>query len=173
MPGIRAIFRVAATTLSGATLLDREKNTRQLAVAHDRLADSIVGRVAPEYPDRFIRRFRFSAARLQLVWHGRNADPAVIAAVAGGTDTDVRALTAIRRTTGFGKTGRILAMGWLALRLWPFSPLYLAVHLMRNRFVLDRNRQYVTDWMHRMDEAGKAMTGAAGSSNKPADISGH
>jgi hypothetical protein len=38
--------------------------------------------------------------------------------------------------------------------------------------VLDRNRQYVTDWMHRMDEAGKAMTAAAGASDKPADISG-
>jgi hypothetical protein len=41
------------------------------------------------------------------------------------------------------------------------------VHLMRNRFVLDRNRQYVTDWMHRMDEAGKAMTAAARASDKP------
>jgi glycosyltransferase involved in cell wall biosynthesis len=172
VPGIRAIFRVAATTLSGATLLDREKNTRQLAVAHDRLTNSIVGHTAPDYPDRFVRRLRFSAARLQLVWHGKTADPAVIAAVAGGTDTDARALEAIRRTTGFGSAGRILAMGWLALRLWPFSPLLLAAHLLRNRIVLDRNRDYVTDWMHRMDEAGKAMTAAARASDKPAGISG-
>jgi hypothetical protein len=44
-------------------------------------------------------------------------------------------------------------------------------HLMRNRFVLDRNRQYVTDWMHRMDEAGKAMTNTTGASDKPTDSS--
>ena len=105
------------------------------------------------------------------MWHGANADPAVIAAVAGGTDTDVSTLTAIRKTTGFGTAGRILAMGWLALRLWPLSPLHLAVHLMRNRFVLDRNRQYVTGWMHRMEEAGKAMTAAARTNDKPRDVS--
>jgi glycosyltransferase involved in cell wall biosynthesis len=173
VPGIRAIFRVAATTLSGATLLDREKNIRQLADAHDRLANSIVGQIAPDYPNLFVRRLQFSAARLQLVRHGRNADPAVIAAVAGGTDTDVRALTAIRQIAGFGRAGQILAMAWLAFRRWPFSPLHLMVHLMRNRSVLDlNNRQYVTHWMHRMDEAGKAMTTAAGASDKPADVSG-
>ncbi len=158
VPGIRAVFRVAANTLSGATLLDQNKNSRQLAVAHDRLSASIVGQLAPDYPDLFSRRMRFSAARLQLLWNGRNADPDVIARVAGGTDTDIRALKAIRQTLGFGISGRVLALGWLAIRLRPFSPSYLMVHLIRNRFTLIRNRRRVTDWMHRMDEAGRAIT---------------
>src|SRR5439155_11875267 len=75
VPGIRAIFRVAANTLSGSTLLDQNENTRQLETARTRLSTSIVGQLAPCYPDLFVRRMRFSAARLQLAWNGRNADP--------------------------------------------------------------------------------------------------
>jgi hypothetical protein len=86
VPGIRAVFRVAANTLSGATLLNQNENIRQLAAARERLSASVVGRMAPDYPDLFSRRMRFSAARLQLVWNGRNADPKVIVKVAGGTD---------------------------------------------------------------------------------------
>jgi glycosyltransferase involved in cell wall biosynthesis len=181
VPGIRAVFRVAASTLSGATLLDQNENTRQLAVAHERLSSSIVGQLAPDYPDLFSRRMRFSAARLQLVWNGRNADPDVIVRVAGGTDSDIKALTAIRRTIGFGMAGRALALGWLALRLRPFSPSYLILHLMRNWFTLIGNHRRVTDWMHRMDQAGRAIRAAASTeatapaetSNKPADLHGH
>jgi glycosyltransferase involved in cell wall biosynthesis len=161
VPGIRAVFRVAANTLSGATLLDQNKNTRQLAVAHERLAASIVGRLAPDYPDLFSRRMRFSAARLQLVWHREKADPDVIVGVAGGTDTDIKALSGIRQTIGFGMAGRTLALGWVTLRLRPFSPLYLMVHLIRNRFTLIRSRPHVTDWMHRMDDASAAIKTAA------------
>jgi glycosyltransferase involved in cell wall biosynthesis len=181
VPGIRAVFRVAPSTLSGSTLLDQNENTRQLAVARERLATSIVGQLAPDYPDLFARRMRFSAARLQLVWNGRNADPHAIVKVAGGTDIDVKALTAIRQTIGFGRMGRVLAQGWLTLRLRPFSLLYLMVHLMRNRFALIRNRRRVTDWMRRMDDAGRAIMTAASTSvtfvpaeasDRPADSHG-
>jgi glycosyltransferase involved in cell wall biosynthesis len=161
VPGIRAVFRVAANTLSGATLLDQNENTRQLAVARERLSASVVGRIAPDYPDLFSRRMRFSAARLQLVWNGRNADPDVIVKVADGTETDIKTLKAIHRTIGFGGLGRILAFGWLTFRLRPFSPLYLMVHTLRNRFTLIRNRRRVSDWIHRMDAARREMMPAA------------
>src|SRR6266700_2294942 len=36
VPGIRAVFRVAAGTLSGSTLLDQDENIRQLRVARER-----------------------------------------------------------------------------------------------------------------------------------------
>jgi glycosyltransferase involved in cell wall biosynthesis len=157
LPGIRAAFRVAASTLSGSTLLDQNENIRQLAVARERLSTSIVGQLAPDYPDLFARRLRFSGARLQLVWHGRNADPNVIVKVAGGTDTDMKVLTKIRQSIGFGIVGRVLALGWLTLRLRPFSPLYLMVHTLRNQFALIRNRRRVTDWIHRMDDASRKM----------------
>jgi hypothetical protein len=182
VPGIGAVFRVAASTFSGSTLLDQNENTRQLAIARERLATSIVGQLAPDYPDLFARRMRFSAARLQLVWNGRNADPGVIVKVAGGTGTDIKALTAIRQTIGFGRMGRVLAQGWLTLRLRPFSLLYLMVHLIRNRFTLIRNRRRVTDWMRRMDDARREiMTAAdpdltaipAGARNEHADPHGH
>jgi glycosyltransferase involved in cell wall biosynthesis len=167
LPGIRAIFRVDASTLSGSTLLNQNENMRQLGVARERLATSIVGRLAPDYPDLFARRLRFSAARLQLVWHGRNADPKIIAKVAGGTDPDVRALTAIRQTIGFGMVGRVLALGWLTLRLWPFSPLSLMVHTLRNRFTSMNNRQRVADWLGRMDEARREIVAAANTGRTP------
>src|SRR6266566_3188011 len=133
VPGIRAVFRVANNTLSASTLLDQSENTRQLEIARQRLSTSIVGQLAPGYPDLFARRLRFSAARLQLVWNGRNADPGVIVKVAGGTDTDIKALRAIRQTIGFGVMGRAFAVGWLTLRLRPFSSLHLIVHLLRNK----------------------------------------
>jgi glycosyltransferase involved in cell wall biosynthesis len=161
LPGIRAIFRVAASTLSGSTLLNQNENMRQLGVARERLATSIVGRLAPDYPDLFARRLRFSAARLQLVWHGRNADPGTIVKVAGGTHTDVKALTIIRQTIGFCMVGRILAFGWLTLRLWPFSPLSLLVHTLRNRLTSMNNRQRITDRLHQMDDARQQIMAAA------------
>jgi glycosyltransferase involved in cell wall biosynthesis len=157
VPGIRAAFRVGPATLSGSTLLDQNENTRQLAVARERLSTSIVGQLAPDYPDLFARRLRFSAARLQLVWHGRNADPGVIVKVAGGADIDMKVLTKIQTSIGFGTMGRVLALSWLTFRLMPFSPLYLAVHAVRNRFTLIRNRRRVTDWIHRMDDAQSEM----------------
>jgi glycosyltransferase involved in cell wall biosynthesis len=159
VPGVRAVFRVAASTLSGSTLLDQSENMRQLGVARERLLTSIVGQLAPNYPDLFARRLRFSAARLQLAWNGRNADPDVIVRVAGVADTGTKALTIIRQTFGFGRTGQVLALGWLTLRLRPFSSIYIIVHSLRNRFTLIRNRRRVIDWIHRMnDEARKIIT---------------
>ena len=141
--------------------------TITLAIARERLSTSIVGRLAPGYPDLFARRLRFSAARLQLVWNGQNADPSAIVSLAGGTDTDIKALTVIRQIIGFGPVGRILAVGWLTFRLRPFSPLYLMVHLFRNRFTLIRNRRRVTDWIRRMDDARREMMTAADSYGTP------
>jgi glycosyltransferase involved in cell wall biosynthesis len=167
VPGVRAVFRVAASTLSGSTLLDQNENTRQLEIARERLSTSIVGQLAPDYPDLFARRMRFSAARLQLVWNGRNSDPNVIVKVAGGADTDIKALAAIHQTIGFGTMGRILALGWLTFRLRPFSPFYLMVHSLRNRFTLILNRRRITDWIRRMDDARREMITAAGTGASP------
>jgi glycosyltransferase involved in cell wall biosynthesis len=167
VPGVRAVFRVGTSTLSGSTLLDQNENIRQLEIARERLSTSIVGQLAPGYPDIFARRFRFSAARLQLVWNGRNADPNVIVKVSGGTDTDIKALAAIHQTIGFGTMGRILALGWLTFRLRPFSPFYLMVHLLRNRFTLIRNRRRITDWIRRMDDARREIITAAGTGASP------
>jgi hypothetical protein len=158
VPGVRAVFRVAASTFSGSTLLDQNENTRQLAIARERLATSIVGQLAPDYPDLFARRMRFSAARLQLVWNGRNADSGAIVAVAGGTDTDMKVLTAVCQTIGFGGVGRVLALGWLTLRLRPFSLLHLMVHAVRNRFTLIRNRRHLIGWIHRMNGVRRETT---------------
>jgi len=167
VPGIRAVFRVASTTLSGSTRLDQTENIRLLAIARERLSTSIVGKLAPGYPDLFARRLRFSAARLQLVWNGQNADPSAIVSLAGGTDTDIKALAAIRQTIGFGMIGRAFGVGWLTFRLKPFSPLYLIAHSLRNRFALIRNRRRITDWTRRMEDARREMITAAGTAASP------
>jgi glycosyltransferase involved in cell wall biosynthesis len=183
VPGVRAVFRVAPSTLSASTLLDQGENIRQLAIARQRLSTSIVGQLAPDYPDLFARRLRFSAARLQLVWNRRNADPRVIAEVAGGADTDIKALRAIRQTIGFGAMGRAFAVSWLTLRLRPFSPLYLIVHLLRNWFTFIRNRRRIMEWIRQMEDARREMVTAnaetdrnpvpAGASDERAALRGH
>jgi glycosyltransferase involved in cell wall biosynthesis len=174
VPGVRAVFRVAASTLSGSTLLDQNKNIRQLEIARERLASSVVGRLAPDYPAAFARRLQFSAARLQLVWHGRNADPEIIVKVAGGNDRDRTALTAIRRGFGFGPIGRLLAIGWLTLRLRPFAPLSLMVHLLRNRFTLMRNRRALVEAIRAVDDARREMmTGADAVGPSASAAAGH
>jgi glycosyltransferase involved in cell wall biosynthesis len=167
LPGIRAVFRVAANTLSASALLDQKENANQLGIARDRLATSIVGELAPGYPELFARRMRFSATRLQLVWNGPNADPGVIVRVAGGTDTDMRTLTAIRQTVGFGIVGRFLALGWLTLRLRPFSPFYLLVHTLQNRFTLLNNRRRVAGWLLRMDDARREILATTDTDRSP------
>ncbi len=161
VPGIRAVFRVAASTLSGSTLLDQDENVRQLAIARERLSSSIVGRLAPGYADLFARRMQFSAARRQLVWNGPNADPDIIVRVASGTDSDAKALTTIRETIGFGAVGRALAVIWLTLRLRPFSLLLLLAHSLRNKVTFMRNRRRIADWVGRMDDAGRQIMARA------------
>jgi hypothetical protein len=158
---------VAATTLSGSTLLDQTENIRLLAVARERLETSVVGQLAPSYPDLFARRLRFSAARLQFVWKGRNADPGAVVGVAGGTDLDIRALTTIRRTVGFGMLGRTMALAWITVRLRPFSPLFLIVHRLQNWFTLHLNRRRVSDWLRRMDDTRLDLGTAAGADRIP------
>jgi glycosyltransferase involved in cell wall biosynthesis len=161
LPGIRAAFRVDAGTLSGSTLLDQNENIRQLAVARERLSASIVGQLAPHYPDLFTRRLQFSAARLQLVWNQRNADPKAIVKVTGGTDRDLKVLNSIHQKVGFGMIGRALALGWLTLRLRPFSTLFLIGHSLQNLYTLTLSRRRIAGWIRRMDEANKKMMIAA------------
>jgi hypothetical protein len=52
-------------------------------------------------------------------------------------------------------------LGWLTLRLWPFSPLSLVVHTLRNRSMSMNNRQRVADWLHQMDDARRQIIAAA------------
>ncbi len=164
VPGVNAVFRVASSTLSGATRLDETKYVQQLAAARQRLANSIVGQLAPRYPELFARRLRFSAARLQLVWNGPAADPNVVARTAGGSRADVRALTAIRQTVGLGKIGQLMAVAWLTARLRPFSPLHLVAHAIANRFARLHHRRRLQDWICRMDRECAEILSAANSS---------
>jgi glycosyltransferase involved in cell wall biosynthesis len=167
VPGVRAVFLVAAETLSGSARLDPDENTRQLAVARERLSASIIGQLAPDYPDLFARRLRFSAARLQLVQSDRSADPRAVVEVAGGTDTDLKVLATIRQTIGLRWMGRLLALGWLTFRLRPFSPAHLMVHALRNWFTLIRQRQRVTRWIRRMDDARRMIMTASAADRFP------
>lgn len=163
VPGVNAVFRVASSTLSGATRLDETKHVQQLAAARQRLANSIVGQLAPGYPELFVRRLRFSAARLQLVWNGPAADPKAIVRIAGGSGADFRALTVIHQTIGLGKIGRLVAIAWLTVRLRPFSPLHLVAHAIANRFARLRHRRRLHDWICKMNKECAEILSAAAS----------
>jgi hypothetical protein len=143
--------------LSASSVLDPHECARLVALAEGRLMNSIVGRRSPGYPDLFARRLRFSAARMHFVWNGASADPVNISDAAHGDSRDLRVLGAIKRRIGFGKLGRILALGWLAIRLHPFAFLSLAVHMTRNRWVLRRNRARIQERIRYLDALGAKL----------------
>jgi hypothetical protein len=151
VPGVYGVWQVAANTFSAASILDPEEGSRLLALAEKRLLESAIGRVVPDYPGLFARRLRFSAARMRFVWSGRDADPAAIVQAAGGNERDRRLLDAIKRSIGFGRFGRLLALGWLSARLRPFAPSSIVFHLLRNRWVLMLNRARVQARLRELD----------------------
>jgi hypothetical protein len=55
----------------------------------------------------------------------------------------------------------------LTLRLWPFSPLSLIVHTLRNRLTSMNNRQRIADWLGRMDDARREIVAAANIARRP------
>jgi hypothetical protein len=158
VPGVYGVWQVASDTLSASSVLDPDESARLVALAEQRLKSSVVGHRAPEYPAHFARRLRFGAARMHFVWRGPDADPLAITAAAEGNERDLRLLSAIKRRIGFGKLGRSLALGWLAVRLRPFAPASLAVHLMRNRLVLKRNRSRIEEHLRGLDAFGVELT---------------
>jgi hypothetical protein len=157
VPGVYGVWQVAADSLSASSVLDPHECARLVALAEGRLMSSIVGRRSPEYPDLFARRLRFSAARMHFVWNGADADPIKINDAAHGDSRDLRVLGAIKRRIGFGKLGRILALGWLAIRLHPFALPSLAIHLTRNRWVLQRNRARIQERIRYLDALGAKL----------------
>jgi glycosyltransferase involved in cell wall biosynthesis len=163
VPGVRAVFRVAASTLSGSAILDQNRSMRQLQIARELLSKSVVGQLSPDYPDTFARRIRFFAARMQFAWYGSDADPSAVVAAAAGANIDLKVLTAIRKVAGFGTVGRTLAMSWLTLRMRPAAPLSLVVPVLRNRLAFVRNRRYIASWVVRMEEISKEMLNATAS----------
>jgi hypothetical protein len=158
VPGVYGVWQVASDTLSASSVLDPHESARLVAVAEERLRNSVIGHQAPEYPGRFARRLRFGAARMHFVWRGSDAAPAKVTEAADGNERDLRLLSAIKRSIGFGKLGRALALGWLAVRLRPFAPASLAMHLMRNRWVLRRNRSRIQEQLRYLDELGVKLT---------------
>jgi glycosyltransferase involved in cell wall biosynthesis len=140
LPGVFGVWQVAAESLSARSILDREEAERLIDLGRTGLAASPVGRIASDYPETFVRRLRFSGARMHLVWHGRSADPEVIASLAGGNAVDRKVLVAIRRALGLRRLGRILTLGWLAARLRPMTLTALVLNSVRNKFVMRRNK---------------------------------
>jgi glycosyltransferase involved in cell wall biosynthesis len=154
VPGVYGVWQVSSDSLSASSVLDRRESARLVALAEERLRDSIIGRRAPEYPSLFARRLRFGAARMHFVWSGSDAQPANITEAAHGNERDLRLLRAIKQRIGFGRLGRALALGWLAVRLRPFAPGSLAVNLMRNHWVLRRNRHRIQERLRYLDALG-------------------
>jgi hypothetical protein len=154
VPGVYGVWQVASDSLSASSVLDRHESARLVSLAEDRLRDSIIGREAPEYPSLFARRLRFGAARMHFVWSGSDAQPANITEAAGGNQRDRRLLGAIKHRIGFGRLGRALTLGWLAVRLRPFAPGSLAVNLVRNYWVLRRNRHRIKERLRYLDALG-------------------
>jgi hypothetical protein len=100
---------------------------------------------------------------MQFVWSGADAHPVNITEAADGNERDLRLLSAIKRRIGFGRLGRALALGWLAVRLRPFAPGSLAVHLMRNNWILRHNRSRIQERLRYLDALGVKLV--AGTKN--------
>lgn len=158
VPGLYGVWRVAPDTLSATSILGLKESGRLAELARERLAASQIGRIAPDYPDTYWRRLRFSAARMQFVWKGRDADPESVRETAGLAMGDRRVLAGIKRSVGFGAAGRMLALGWLAMRLRPFALAELLVHMARNQVLLRRNTKRIRDSISRVEMLGRRLT---------------
>lgn len=158
VPGIRGVWRVAEDTLSAGTALDEKISLVQLERLDAAVQGSSIARDAPEYPAVFARRARFSAARLNFVWRGALATPGEISRIAGLTPLDECVLASIRSIIGYGRGGRLLALAWLAVRLWPLSPARLALSALRNRAMLRKKNGTVLDQLNQTEKLAERLT---------------
>lgn len=143
VPGMFGVWQVAPKTLSASSILNPDESKRLIDLAHQRLTASPIGRLAPSYPDTFVRRLRYSAARMQFFWYGANADIEQVFEVANCNEADRRIFRLIHRALGFGKLGRSILLGWLAWRLRPISPMAGLLDSLRNKISVYRNRRRV------------------------------
>lgn len=157
-PGVCGVWRVAEDTLSAGTALDENINLAQLERLDAAVRDSSIARHAPEYPQVFARRARFSAARLNFVWRGANAEPGEIRRIAGLSSFDERVFAAVRSSIGYGRLGRLVALGWLAARLRPMSPGWLALSVLRNKRMLRQKSRQVADRVYQTEMLAERLT---------------
>jgi len=159
VPGVYGVWQISPGSLSASSILDRDKRVRLIALIQERLVHSPIGKIAPDYPAIYARRLRFNAARMHFFWYRKNSDPAEIAEAAGIAGFDHKMLAHIRGLIGFNYVGRVFAISWLAIRLRPFAPVPLVLHLIQNLIIARRARRRVKDALVEVETSSAKLVG--------------
>jgi glycosyltransferase involved in cell wall biosynthesis len=127
-PRVVACWRVFTTGVSRTTALDLSKAQQALKLYPEKLA---ADRAFPAwYPEVFRDRWRFATSRLALQASPPDFDFVLGMAAIGATDR--RMLRAIQRLRN-GKVSRVIALGWLWLRLRPYRLTDLVITSVRRK----------------------------------------
>ena len=159
VPGVHGVWQVSPGSLSASSILDRGERAQLIASVQERLTNSPIGQIAPDYAAIYARRLRFSAVRMHFFWYGENSDPMVIAEAAGDIGLDRKILVLIRSLVGFGYVGRVLALSWLAIRMRPFPPVSLLLHLIQYLIVARPASRKVKDALSDLEISSAKLVG--------------
>jgi glycosyltransferase involved in cell wall biosynthesis len=122
-PAVLAAYNKDPMSFSARNALSVKESRRFLDEAAAWIADNLPADVRDEHGRLFDRRMRFGLARLWIIWRNGRLDANAIADILnfGGFD---RAMLAALSRAPFGSG--VLALGWMTLRMPPFSPAALA-----------------------------------------------
>lgn len=138
VPKVLGIWRLHGANFSAAAVASPEKLDQLIETNQRALAIEPPGLFPEGYSQLLERRLRFSAARLALLRHGRKApsheELSAVCSMIRATRADRMMLQTFQR---LGPASTLLSMGWLAMRLRPFSFAWLGMEAMR-RVVCER-----------------------------------
>jgi glycosyltransferase involved in cell wall biosynthesis len=166
VPGIFGVWQVAPKTLSASTILNLDESKRLMDQARQKLAASPIGHLAPFYPDTFVRRLRYSAARMHFFWHGARTDVEQVMEIADCSESDRKVFDVIHSVVGSGQVGRLTLLAWLAWRLQPISKTTGLLDLIRNKIAVYRNRKRVEEMFASLTQPRPAASSAASAPNR-------
>jgi hypothetical protein len=120
IPEVLGVWHVNPGGFSRTAARDTQATLAMIDKARTKMEQSIGVPYPAWYPALFERRSRFAVARLLVLEPAsKRPDPAQVLAMAGGGILDRAALLLAGQLPGW--LGRILALGWLTLRLRPMS----------------------------------------------------
>jgi glycosyltransferase involved in cell wall biosynthesis len=118
-PAVLAAYNKDPMSFSARNALSVEDSRRYLAAASTWIGANLPEDVRDEHGRLFDRRMRFGLARLWVVWSNGTLNAHAMADILNFGTFDRAVLRAFARIT-VGST--VLALGWMTLRMPPFSP---------------------------------------------------
>lgn len=134
IPRVLGTWRLHGANYSAAAVESPERLDHLVAVTRQVIESEPTGLFPESYGPIFERRLRFNAARLAILRHehdtSRDVAPTAICNMIQGRGIDRTMLRLFQR---FGPLATFLSMGWISLRLRPFSFAWLGMETVRRK----------------------------------------